>query len=101
MRGIERGLIVGIIIVILVIIVVMYFILPVKGTGEKMPTMRDFYYYCAFWSQDYYKGTTARLPGGGEVDMRPYCKIAIGHDLTTPEDWENCRKKCMGANITT
>jgi len=98
MKGLATHLIVAMIVIILSILIVFIFIQHARTTGETIPSLKDFYYHCSFWSANHYSGH-----GYGDVDMEQYCRVAIGKqtDELTSDDWDDCRNACRSVNITT
>jgi hypothetical protein len=105
MKGINTEVIAGIVIIVACILIAAFFLVSAQGDVSGLPSMRDFYYHCSFWSANQYRGTEY-CDVSGCHDMTPYCRVAIGKETggftSNPNDpdWEACRKACPSTNIT-
>ncbi len=86
------------------------FIEPLFATGGDVEGIKDFRWYCMFWAEDGYQGTTTEIEGQ-TVYMHEYCSKELGLNcLMLPPDghggcmppndndekWEKCRDACRG-----
>jgi len=99
MKGDESSfnILLVIIIIVLIFLILWYFLDQIQKTGEGVTEEKDFRWYCVFWSQTGYRGTTVEI-GAEVVDMAPICEKALGVSgmPSEPDDpyWERCRDAC-------
>jgi hypothetical protein len=101
MKGdISLGVIAAIIFLFIILgLIVLVFLTPIWETGETIEPTRDFWFYCIFWRERSYAGTSV-VVDGEEIDMGPLCANQVGTILMPPESsdpqglWEKCRDRC-------
>jgi hypothetical protein len=106
MRGMEFKLLLAIILFFVFLVLIMaIFIPPAMSTEEQITPTRDFYYYCIFWSERGYAGTTFTV-SGEIINMNKLCSQHLGilcfdENGCMPEEsndpdglWEKCRSDC-------
>ncbi|NIO45142.1 MAG: hypothetical protein GTN36_06365 [Candidatus Aenigmarchaeota archaeon] len=96
---------------VLAFLLISGFIEPLLATGREVEGIKDFRWYCMFWAEDGYQGTTAEIEGQ-DIYMHEHCSkelglncLALGPDLVhggcmpqndEDEKWEKCRDACRG-----
>jgi hypothetical protein len=84
---------------IILAIFISVFFSPIRATGEGVEPTRDFWFYCIFWRERGYAGTTV-VVDGETIYMDPLCANQLGTILMPPESndpeglWEKCRDRC-------
>jgi hypothetical protein len=98
MKGMEMHLALALIVaVILLLIIVFVVIIPGKSAGDQSSQQLSFREACLYWSTENYRGTSF-VYNGKEINMNDatYCPSAIGHAMSTEDDWNRCRNQCKG-----